>query len=107
MLVDALLDIDPGAEGAVARRAQHRHVDVVGLPDPLPQPLELVAHPLVEAVHGLWPVEGDRRDVLILGVLHGGQIFGIQRHLALRWASGCPVQLDGCLAAEKPTATII
>jgi hypothetical protein len=62
--VDALLDVDPGAEGPVSGRAQDDDVHVVVFADHFPDLGELVAHRLVEAVHRLRSVQCDRRNVL-------------------------------------------
>jgi hypothetical protein len=62
--VDPFLDVDTGAERAFAGRPQDDDVDVVIGLDGVPDRREVVEHGLVEAVHRLRPVQGDRRDVV-------------------------------------------
>jgi hypothetical protein len=74
MAVDALLDVHAGAERTLARGAQHDDVHVVVRLDRPPDVGEVVEHRLVEAVHGVRAVEGDRRDVpghVVQDGLHG------------------------------------
>src|SRR3546814_4140166 len=62
--LDALRDIHAGAEGPLARGTQDADVDVVVAAHPVPDVAELVDHRLVEAVHHVGTVQGDRGDVV-------------------------------------------
>ena len=64
-LAVGLLRVEAGAERPVARGPQHDGVDRRVVLDPLPRRAHLLAHPAVEGVEHLGPVQRDRRDVVV------------------------------------------